>query len=228
AIELQAGGAKYSFRIDGSMYRMATGDLAVWKQVDTSTWSTQYCKPDGKPLETSVWKLSSDGSTLTVMTSGTKPNGREFTDTSVYARTAGTSGLLGSWKSTEVVLSAPDELTITGNGLDGLSIQIPSTKTSILGVFNGKDAVPSGPDVPPGLTVALKRVGPSSFRLVEKINGFVAYSSIYSMSEDGKTLTQTGNSPGDPVQTAVWEKQYPAAAADSPSESKAQTAQAPR
>jgi hypothetical protein len=207
AIELNAGGTAYSFRIDGKAYRMAAGDLAIWKQVDPSSWTAEYRKPDGKPLATDTLKLSDDGKTLTVVTTGTKPDGENFTDSAIYTRTAGASGLIGSWKSTKVQLSSPGELTIAAYGLSGLSIKIASLKASLLANFDGKDVAPVGPDIPSGLTIALMRIGPASFRMVQKVNGAVIYSAHYTVSADGKTMTEAGNSPGDSSQTSLWEKQ---------------------
>lgn len=210
AIELKAGGTAYSFRIDGKAYRMAAGDLATWKQVDPSSWTTEYLKPDGKPLAIDTidtLKLLDGGNTLTVVTTGTRPDGENFTDSSTYTRTAGTTGLIGSWKSTTVQLSSPGELTIAAYGLSGLSIKIASLQASLLANFDGKAVAPVGPDIPPGLTIALLRIGPASFRMVQEVNGAAIYSSRYTVSDDGKTMTEDGNSPGDSSQTSLWEKQ---------------------
>jgi hypothetical protein len=207
SIELSAGGTKYSFRVDGNIYRMASGDLAQWKQVDPVTWTTDYMKPDGKPLSTDTWKLSADNKILTVVSTGVKPNGDHFADTAVYTRTGGTDGLLGAWQSTEVKIGSPNELKIAADGFTGITITITELKASVSGGFDGKDAVPVGPTVPPGLTIAISRIGPSSFRMVQKINGSVVYTSRYEVAPDGKTMTETGNAPGDPLQTSVWEKQ---------------------
>jgi hypothetical protein len=207
AIEVTADGASYSFRIDGSPYRMTSGDLAVWKQVDDTTWTTTYEKVDGKPLSTDTWTLSPDGQSLTVVNAGTRPDGQGFSNTTNYARTAGTTGLMGAWKSTDVKLSVGEELVIGEYGLGGLSIKIPSMKASVLAAFGGRDVTPVGPDIPPTLTVALERAGPSSFRLIERLSGAVTYSAVYTVSADGKTMTAVGNARGDPSQTVVWEKQ---------------------
>jgi hypothetical protein len=207
SIELSARGMKYSFRVDGNTYRMASGDLAQWKQVDPTTWTTDYLKPSGKPLSTDTWKLSADNKTLTVVSAGVKPNGDHYTDTAIYTRTGGTDGLLGTWQCTEVRLSSPNELQIAADGFTGISVTITELKASVTGSFGGKDAVPVGPTVPQGLTIALSRVGPASFRMIQKINGAAVYSARYDVAPDGKTMTETGNSPGDPLQTSVWEKQ---------------------
>lgn len=215
AIQLNAHGSQYSFRIDGKQYRMASGDLASWKQPAPDMWKTTYSLPTGKLLKTSEWNLSPDGRTLAVTTKGIKPDGQNYTNTEKYTRTgnsaAGSSPagfpLLGSWKSTSVHLSSPDEMLIAEYGLSGLSIKIPAEKFSLLAAFDGKDVVPTGPDIPPGLTVALMRIGPSSFRMVRRINGSVTYSARFRISANGNTMTETGNSPGDPAQVAVWEKE---------------------
>jgi hypothetical protein len=207
SIELAANGTKYSFRPDGNNYRMASGELAVWTQVDPSTWKTDYKMPDGKDLSSDLWELSPDGQTLTVTSTGIKPDKSPYTNTAIYARTAGTSGLLGAWKSTAVKLSEPDDLSIEAYGLGGLVIKIPSLQWTCLATFDGKDAVPTGPTVPPGFTVVLVRTGPSSFRLAKKISGEAYSSSLYTVSQDGKSMTQVGNALGDPQQTLLWEKQ---------------------
>lgn len=207
AIELTADGASYSFRIDGKEYRMTSGDVVLWKQVDDAAWTATYLKPDGTPLSTDTWTLSPDGQSLTVVNAGTRPDGQGYSNTTSYVRTAGTTGLMGSWKSTQVKLSAGEELVIAEYGLGGLSIKIPSMKASVLAAFGGRDVAPAGPDVPPALTVALERAGPSSFRLIERLSGVVTYSAVYTVSADGKTMTAVGNARGEPSQTAVWEKQ---------------------
>ena len=122
-------------------------------------------------------------------------------------RTAGTSGLIGSWKSTEVKLSAPDDLTIEESGLDKLVVKMPAQKASLAATLDGKEYPIEGPDVPAGLRVSLTRTGPYAFRLVEKLNGDIVWTSQYTVAEDRKTMTDVGNAPGDPPQTMVWEKQ---------------------
>ncbi len=52
--------------------------------------------------------------------------------------------------------------------------------------FDGKEVAVQGPDIPTGLRVAFSRTGPYSFRLVQKLNGSVISSSVYTVSEDGR------------------------------------------
>jgi hypothetical protein len=207
AMQLTAGAFTYSFRVDGGNYAMPTGDIAIWRQTAPDTWTTEYRKTDGKLMSNDSWKLSSDGKTLTVTTSGVKANGDLYTDTADYVRTAGTDGLTGSWKSTAVKMSSPNELIIQEISLDKLLLKIPAIKASCELNFNGRETVVDGPDIPTGLRLSLQRTGPYSFKLVQKLNGSTIKSAVYTVSEDSKTMTEVGGAPGDPPSTMVWEKQ---------------------
>jgi hypothetical protein len=218
AIELTAGGTHYSFRTDGGNYRMPSGHLAIWRQTNPDSWSTEYRTTEGKLLRSDNWKLSTDEKTLSVTTTGVKANGDLYTDSEDYVRTAGDSGLIGSWKGTQVKLSSPNELIIQEAGLDGLILKIPELKATAAANFDGSEAEVQGPDIPTGLRLSLKRSGPSSFRLVQKLNGTPVDSAQYTVSADGKTMTEVGGAPGDPPSTVIWEKQAPATAPAGPAE----------
>jgi hypothetical protein len=207
SIQLTGGGVTYSFRLDGANYATPSGNLAIWRQITPDSWTTEYRKSDGKLLSKDNWKLSPDGKTLTDTTSGVKADGDLYTDTAEYVRTDGTSGLIGSWKSTAVKLSSPSEISIQEIGLDKLLFKVPAMKASAELNFNGQETAVDGPDLPTGLRLSLKRTGPYSFRLVQKLNGSTVSSSEYTASDDGKTMTEVGGTPGDSPSTIVWEKQ---------------------
>jgi len=219
AIELVAGGITYSFRVDGNLYALPSGNVAIWRQPSPNVWTTEYRKIDGKLMSSDNWKLSSDEKNLTVTTSGVKANGDLYTNTEEYVRTKGTNGLMGDWKSTSVMLSSPNELTIQENGLDGLILKIAALKATAVTNLNGKEVAVDGPDIPTGLRLALTRTGPYKFRIVQKLNGSLVDSSEYTVSDDGQTMTAVGGAPGDPPSTTLWEKQAvtaPAGPADRP------------
>lgn len=208
SIQLSAGGTTYSFRLDGANYAMPSGNNAVWRQTSPQSWTTEYRTADGRLLSSDTWKLSADGKNLSVVTSGVKADGDLYTDTEEYVRTEGSSGLMGSWKSTAVKLSSADEFTIQEVGLDGLLFKFPAIKATYEAKFDGREEAMQGPDIPTGLRLALTRTGPYSFRLVEKLNGNTTSSSVYTVSTDGKTMTeQTTGAPGNPPSTKIWEKQ---------------------
>jgi hypothetical protein len=207
AIQLTAGGVSYSFRLDGGNYATPAGNIAIWREISPDSWTTEERKTDGKLLSSDSWKLSTDGKTLTDTTSGVKADGDLYTNSAEYTRTDGTSGLIGSWKSTAVKLSSPNQLIIKEISLDKLLFKIPALKASCELNFDGKETAVDGPDIPTGLRLSLQRTGPYSFRLVQKLNGSTISSSVYTVADDGKTMTEVGGTPGDPPSTVVWEKQ---------------------
>ncbi len=205
--ELTAGGETYSFRTDGKTYGTPSGNVAIWRQSSPASWTTEYRSIENKLLYSDDWKLSPDGKTLSLITTGVKANGDLYTDTVTYQRDAGASGLLGSWKSTDVKLSSPNEMIIEVAGLDAMIFKIPAIKAMCRATLDGKDASLDGPDIPAGLRISLTRSGPYSFQIVQKLSGSVISTSQYTVSQDGKTMTEVGGAPGDPTSTTVWEKQ---------------------
>jgi hypothetical protein len=216
AIELKAGGLTYSFRVDGKNYAMPSGNLAIWRQTSPTSWTTEYRKADGKLLSSDSWKLSADGQKLSVTTSGVKADGDLYTNTAEYARTAGSNGLMGAWKSTDVKLSSPDDFSIEELGLDKLTLKVPAMKVNCELTSDGKEVAVEGPDLPSGLRISLTRTGPYTFKLVQKLNGTVISSAVYTVAEDRETMTEVGGAPGDPPATKVWERQAPAVVAAPP------------
>jgi hypothetical protein len=77
----------------------------------------------------------------------------------------------------------------------------------------GKEVAVEGPDIPSGLRISLTRTGPYTFKLVQKLNGSVISTAVYTVAEDRETMTEVGGAPGDPPATLVWEKQAPAVVA---------------
>jgi hypothetical protein len=62
--------------------------------------------------------------------------------------------------------------------------------------------------VPDGLTLALSKTGPSSFKLVQKFKGKVIVIAHYHVAADGKSMTLKGtNGLGKEPFTEVFDKQ---------------------
>ena len=194
-MELTAAGQSYTFRLDGKDYPAPLGRTASWKQIDATTWETVN-KQDGTPLTTDTTRLSADGKTLTVNAKGPKPAGGTFDQTIIYERVSGGPGLVGKWKTKNVETSAPTVLELIPSGSDGLTINIPDFKITSEVKFDGKDYPAAGPGLPPGLTLAIQKTGSRSFDLTEKQNGKPLFKLSFTVSADGKTLTETGGPVG--------------------------------
>ena len=76
-------------------------------------------------------------------------------------------------------------------GADGLTVKIVDANAVCEAKFDGKDYPAAGPTVPPGYTLAVRKIDDRTFELVQKMNGKTLYTSAYAVSPDGKTLRET-------------------------------------
>ncbi|MGC2213233.1 MAG: hypothetical protein WA419_13860 [Silvibacterium sp.] len=204
-VRLTAGGRSYSFKLDGSDATNTFGQTEQWTKVDDHTWKT--VTKAGPETDTDTWKLSDDGKMLDVSTTGTKPNGDPVNESDSFTRVTPGKGFFGKWKSTKISDSTPNTRVFEANGDNGLIWSIPEIKASLTLTFDGKDVAPVGPTVPNGLTIAATKLGPRSFELTEKMNGKVMFKGRFTVSEDGKTLTEVGGAPGvNEPEKAVYKK----------------------
>jgi hypothetical protein len=206
-VQFTAAGQSYTFQMDGKDYPALFGRTAAWKQIDANTWETVN-KQDGKQFSTETTRLSPDGKTLTVNAKGSMPAGGTFDQTVVYERVSGGPGLAGKWKTKNVQTSAPTVLELAPSGGDGLAVTIPDFKITADVKFDGKDYPAVGPGLPPGLTLAIQKTGPRSFDMTEKQNGKPLFKLSFTVSADGKTLTEIGGPIGvDEKFKAVYDRQ---------------------
>jgi hypothetical protein len=195
----------YTFKPDGSSFTTPTGSDRTFSKNADGTY-TATVKLHGALLRTNTWTPSSDGKTMTIESKGTKPNGDNFDDTTTFVRTADGSGIIGGWKSTKVKLSTPNSIKIETNG-DDVTLTIVATKATAQAKWDGKDYAATGPTVPDGITLALTKTGPASFKLVQKSKGKVLVTLRYHVAADGKSMTTRGvNGAGKEPFTEVWEK----------------------
>jgi len=208
-MKMTADGQSYTFKVDGKSYPGFMGAAVTWTQVNPSTWQADYRKPDtGLALSTQTLALSPDAKTLTVTSKGSKPSGEAFEDSAVFQRVAGAAGLAGTWKSAKVQISSPDTLQITAANDDGFVFAVPSYKVTADMKFDGKDYAASGPTLPAGFTLGLRRIDARSFEMIAKVGGKVVYRDTYTVSADGKTLTDVGMAEGTQEKTkAVYDRQ---------------------
>jgi hypothetical protein len=195
----------YSFKPDGSPFTTPMGIERTFQK--TSEGYTTTNKKNGLLIRTSTWKLSGDGNTLVIESKGTKPDGDTFDNVTTYVRTAPGTGVIGGWKSTKVKLSNPNALTLQGNG-DEVTLALSAIKATCHAKWDGKDYPATGPTLSDGLTLAVSKSGPNSFKLVEKSKGKVIAIIHYHLAADGKSMTAKGtNGEGKEPFTQVWEKQ---------------------
>jgi hypothetical protein len=165
-------------------------------------------KKDGKVISSMTHTLSDDGATQTIKGTDTKPDGTTSDFEVVDKRVGGGSGWTGTWESTKVDFSAPDEWRIDPNGTDGLTFNTPAYQDTLSMKFDGKEYSEKGPQVAPGSTSSGKRIDPHTLDVTDKVKGKVVDHTRYEVSSDGKTLTLTIHETGQPnALTIVYDKQ---------------------
>ena len=197
-------GQSYKFKMDGKDYNDPYGDTVSWKQIDANTWEA-HDKLNGKALSTETFKVS--GSTLTVVSTGTRPSGSKFETTTVYTRVSGTSGLAGKWKTKKMDSASPMTMEFAANGADGLELRLPDLNAVCKARFDGKDYPATGPTMPPDFTLALRKVA-GGFEMIEKMKGKELYKDTFTVSADGKTMTDVSYPTGvNEKSVAVYDRQ---------------------
>ncbi|MGZ5553836.1 MAG: hypothetical protein ACXWHF_09370, partial [Chthoniobacterales bacterium] len=115
------GGDKYRFAFgddseivaaDGKDYPTKFGNTWTLTKTSATKWTSTQ-KRDGKVTSEEAWSISDDGQIFTVKVELKRPDGSTSTDETKMKRTAGTSGLAGTWESTEVKIGSPTTIEIT-------------------------------------------------------------------------------------------------------------------
>ena len=190
-----AAGQSYKFKLDGKEYPDPFGNTAAWKSLSATSWQTTW-KLKGKVLTTDTLTLSPDGKSLTLNAKGTKPNGETLDDTTVFERVSGGPGLAGKWKTKNVKSNSPSVLELAPSTGDRLIFKIVDIDLSCEARLDAKDYPCSGPTLAPGWTVALANAGARAFDMTVKNNGKILFKVVYTVSADGKTLTESTNATG--------------------------------
>ncbi len=185
----------YTFKMDGKEYPAIFGTTAAWKQINDHTWETTN-KLKGEVTGIDTTTLSADGKTMTVESKGKRVDGASFDDVTVFQRASGGPGLAGKWLTKNVKSSSPEVMEFSPNGADGLTWTSPAEGAECKSKFDGKDYPVTGARVPPGFTAVLKKTGANSFEMTSKKDGKPVYVSTFTVSADGKTLTEDGGAVG--------------------------------
>ena len=201
-MQCTADGQSYKFKLDGKDYPDPFGNTAVWKSIDASTWETTWKLKD-KVLTVDTLKLSADGKALTVNSKGAKPNGGSIDDTATLQRVSGGPGLAGKWKTKNLKSSSPSVLELAPSGADGLVYRVVDMDMTCDAKLDGKYYPCSGPTLGPGWTLAWLKTSPRSLEWSVQMNGKPMYKGAFTVSADGKIMTDTGGATATNEKTKV-------------------------
>ena len=183
-------GASYTITTDGKPAKTPWGNMQSLTSVDASTYVTVN-RLDDKLLGTDTMRISADGRTLTIDSRVMKASGETASDRVTLHRISGSSGLSGKWQAANVKSSAPSSLRITSKP-GGLVLTFVDQNGVCDATFNGAPSPVAGPMFDKGWTCGITRNGERGFNLTITREGKPMYQSTFSVSADGKTLTETG------------------------------------
>lgn len=175
-----------NFKPDGHEYPTPDGGSAIWKMVDDSHWEVTL-EANGKV--SAMVKLMASGDTLTSSISIPQADGKTLSQTGTSKRISGGPGVLGKWRQTKADADGI-WLELTPDGPDGLKIAQPNSLC--VAKFGGKQYPMSGPGDPPKQTMAFRKKGAASFEALTYIDGKLFFTDVFSVSADGKVLTDIG------------------------------------
>jgi len=151
-------------------------------------------KSGGRTVLTAMWKLSDDGKTLTDTFTGNQPDGSTSRIDLAYRRAEGStssSGIPGTWETTEEKPESAYEIEIRPYKDDGLSFINPGGAPATNVKFDGNDYPPAGASPTAGSTTSARRLADHSIELIKKLKGRVVGTREITVSDDRKTLTMT-------------------------------------
>ena len=184
-------GQSFTFKPDGSDTPTPWGNTVAVKAIDSTSWE-QVGKVNGKLSNTDTVRLSADQMTLTVVSHMMRPDGSTTNDTLTLSRKAGERGLVGTWQAQKMNSSSPGTLQISLDGTSGLAINFVEIQGNCNVKFDGSESPATGPMWASGWTCSLPKYDDTSFELAVKKDGNPMYTSSYSVSADGKKLTENG------------------------------------
>jgi len=192
---IQAAGAnKYSFTFVGAgQPETVTADGTDQPGLNGTMLSVTVEQPDswkivrkkeGRTIITAKWKLSKDGKTLTDAFTSNQADGSSSTINMQYKRTAGESGVPGTWETTDVKVEAVIELEIRPYETDGLSFTSTGAPSRNI-KFDGQEHL----DPATGAASLGHRIDERSVEYTNKIKDKIMQTRQVTLSPDLKTLT---------------------------------------
>ena len=203
-IHYSGGGFEADFDLTGKEYVLPSGVAIIGKELSPTSWELTF-RMNGKIVQTTRMTLNGNSinSVWDVIGADGKTTQQKTTDT----RVSGGPGFPGKWKAGDVA-GVATTLTITLDGANGITMTIPEFQTTVKGSFDGKDYPLMQAGQALKFTNAFAKVG-NNITVTTKLNAKVFTEEVFTLSADGKTLTDesTATATGEKTK-AVYERQY--------------------
>lgn len=197
------GGFEADFDLTGKEHVMPSGLAIIGKELSPTSWKLTF-RMNGKTVQTS--HITVTGNSITNVADVIGADGKVTQQKTTDTRVSGGPGFSGKWKAGEVA-GATTTLKITLDRAHGITITIPEAQTTVKGRFDGKDYPVMQAGQATKFTNAFARVG-NTIHVTGKLNGKAFSEEVYTLSANGKTLTdeQTAIATGEKTK-AVFERQ---------------------
>ncbi len=186
-MQFSSQGFTYTFKLDGKDYPMPDGGTTAWTATSANVWDV---KNQMKGKVSATYHLSLSGDVLAVAGKMMKPDGGAMDFSATYKRVSGGPGFAGKWISTDVKMPMTT-LEIASSGAAGVALKYNGVAIAS-GQFDGKDNAAQGMMAGSKTTFAFRKINDSSFEVTAKLDGKPMYVDVYTVSADGKTLTDAG------------------------------------
>ena len=197
------GGFEADFDLTGKEHVMPSGLGIIGKELSPRSWKLTF-RMNGKTVQTS--HVTVTGNSITNVADVIGADGKTTRQKTTDTRVSGGPGFSGKWKAGEVA-GATTTLKITLDGANGITITIPEAQTTVKGRFDGKDYPVMQAGQAMKFTNAFAKVG-NAIKVMGKLNGKLFTEEVYTLSANGKTLTDQTTSIATGEKTkAVFERQ---------------------
>ena len=179
-----SGGFEADFDLSGKETKMPTGEGVIGKEISATSWELTF-NMNGKT--TAKQHLSLNGNTITSVSDMIGADGKSTQQKSIATRVSGGPGFVGKWKVGDVAGTAIT-LTIAMEGANGISLSSPEAQFAVKGNLDGRDYPVMQNGQTTKLTNSFAMVG-KTLKVITKMGGKLFTEEVYSLSADGKTLT---------------------------------------
>ena len=202
-IHYSGGGFEADFDLAGKEHVMPSGVAVIGKELSPTSWDLTFRMND-KTIQRSLLTLT--GNSISNVADVIGADGKTIQQKTIDTRVSGGPGFSGKWKAGELA-GAAITLKITLVGAKGIKMTIPEVQTTVKGRFDGKDYPVMQAAQAMKLTNAFAKVG-NTIRVIGKLNGKVFTEEIYTLSPDGRTLTDESTAVATGEKTkAVFDRQ---------------------
>jgi hypothetical protein len=148
-------------------------------------------KKDGKEVDHSTLKITSDDKTLLIHTDAADIDGKTQGSDETLKRVGSGTGLAGTWRSTAAGINIPTLIVLEDAGEGRIRRTYPNEGQSYVARPNGKPAAYEGSRSVSGVVVTLSTVSETEMRWTEFINGKPWSQGIDELLTDRKLLKET-------------------------------------